>query len=181
MLLGLSYSIGRYSEDKRMKITPFLRFWSAVVLVSTLAILTVILSACEYPGVPHAMADKQSAGGSLAPSLIVQEPSTSPSEISPSDTVIHEGLVEIALKDFFLEPDQITVKAGKVTFVLINKGRYTHDFQVEGRGVDEKAPKVAVGREFRWELTLEPGEYRISCPISNHDERGMEGTLLVEE
>ncbi len=164
-----------------MKITPLLRFWSVVVLVSTLAVLTVMLSACEYPGVPHPMAVEGAGELRPTPSPEVPEPSDSPSEEPPQESSTQEGPVEIALKDFELEPDQITVKAGKVTFVLINKGRYTHDFRVEGQGVDEKAPRVGAGREFRWELTLEPGEYRISCPISNHDERGMVGTLVVVE
>jgi uncharacterized cupredoxin-like copper-binding protein len=94
---------------------------------------------------------------------------------------IHEGLVEITLKDFYLEPDQLTAEAGLITFVLTNGGRYTHDFRVEGQGVEESAPKVPVGREFRWEVNLGPGEYLISCPISDHDERGMVGTLVVVE
>ncbi len=164
-----------------MKITPLLRFWSVVVLVSTLAVLTVMLSACEYPGVPHPQAGQAAGELRPTPSPEVLEPPDSPSEEPHPESSTQEGPVEIALKDFKLEPEQITVKAGKVTFVLINKGRYTHDLRVEGQGVDEKAPRVGAGREFRWELTLEPGEYHISCPISNHDERGMVGTLVVVE
>ena len=177
----LSYSDDGFSEDKRMKITLLLRFWSVVVLVSTLAILTVILSACEYPGVPHPLAGEGPGGALPTPSLRVPEPPDSPNEELPPESIAKEGIVQVALKDFKLEPDQLTVKAGQITFVLTNEGRFTLDFRVEGQGVDEKAPKVPVGREFRWELTLAPGEYRISCPISNHDERGMVGTLVVVE
>jgi uncharacterized cupredoxin-like copper-binding protein len=73
----------------------------------------------------------------------------------------------------------MTVKAGTITFVLTNEGRYTHDFRVEGQGVDERAPKVGRGRSREWEITLAPGSYNISCPISNHADRGMIGTLEV--
>ncbi len=90
-----------------------------------------------------------------------------------------EGTVEIALKDFELVPDELTVKAGEVTIVLPNEGRYTHDFLIEGEGVELNAGKVGARRTFEWEVTLEPGEYRISCRISNHDERGMVGTMTV--
>lgn len=181
MLPCLSYGGDRYGEEKRMKIIPLLRLWSTVAPLSILVIFTAMLGACEYPGVPHPLADKQSQGAPPTLSQVVPEPPASPSEEPPSKSVIQEGLVEIALKDFFLEPDQITVKAGRVTFILVNKGRYTHDLRVQGQGVNEKAPRVAVGREFQWELDLKPGEYRIDCPISNHDERGMIGTLIVVE
>ncbi len=164
-----------------MKTVQLLRPWSVIVLASILMALAVMLAACEYPGVPHPQAGQADGELRPAPSPNVPEASASSNEGVSPESAILEGLVEISLKDFKLEPDQITIKAGKITFVLINGGRYTHDFRVEGQGVDEKAPRVAAGREFRWELTLEPGEYHVSCPISNHDERGMVGTLVVVE
>jgi uncharacterized cupredoxin-like copper-binding protein len=88
---------------------------------------------------------------------------------------------QVSLKDFRLDPDEVTVKAGTVTFVLKNEGRFTHDFRVEGQGIDKKAPKVGRGREREWQIELPPGTYRISCPISNHADRGMRGTLTVVE
>ncbi len=84
------------------------------------------------------------------------------------------------MKDFKLSPDAFVGKAGTITFQLVNEGRYTHDFRVEGEGVDEKAPKVGQGREREWKIDLKPGAYRISCPISNHNKRGMTGTLVVK-
>ncbi len=156
-----------------------LRPWSrAVVVLILLAVLTTMFTGCEYPGIPHPLANQ--AGGEFQPTPTpdVPGPAATPQDGKPA---AQEGPVNIVLKDFSLDPDQFTVRAGKVTFVLTNGGRYTHDFRVDGQGVDKKAPKVAVGRERRWEITLEPGEYRISCPISNHDERGMLGTLVVVE
>lgn len=90
-----------------------------------------------------------------------------------------EATLRISLKDFNLDPDNVTGKAGTITFVLKNEGRYTHDFRVEGQGIDDKAPKVGQGRTFEWQIALTPGTYRISCPISNHADRGMTGTLEV--
>lgn len=87
--------------------------------------------------------------------------------------------MDISLKDFRLDPERLSVKAGTATFVLKNDGRFTHDFRVEGQGIDEKAPKVGQGRTFEWQVTLAPGTYSISCPISNHADRGMVGTLTV--
>lgn len=145
--------------------------------VVMLLILSLVLEACEYPGVPHPMAAQAGAPVSTSSSRTptpspMQNPETGPKAPEPLT-----GKVQVSLKDFRLEPDQVTAKAGAVTFVLKNEGRYTHDFRVEGQGIDEKAPKVGQGRTFEWQITLPPGAYRISCPISNHADRGMVGAL----
>ena len=91
-----------------------------------------------------------------------------------------QARITIALRDFKLVPDKVTGKAGAITFVLENEGRYTHDFRVEGEGVNERAPRVGQGHSREFKVTLTPGSYRISCPISNHAKRGMTGTLVVK-
>jgi len=91
------------------------------------------------------------------------------------------GEVRIALKEYRLVPDRIRLRAGgrTVTFVLRNEGRYAHNFHIEGPDVDARAAKFGPGSTVRLAVTLKAGEYRISCPLSNHDQRGMHGTLLV--
>jgi len=91
------------------------------------------------------------------------------------------GQVEIAFKEYELAPSKIRIGPGKVTFVLRNEGRYSHDFRinVEGPGIDVTTQKFGPGRTIRLEVALQEGEYKISCPLSNHDERGMHGTLIV--
>ncbi|MBI3953979.1 MAG: cupredoxin domain-containing protein [Chloroflexi bacterium] len=148
--------------------------------------LLLALPACEYPGVPHPLAAQVEGKGSSGPPAQAapapgKEPPASgqnPGQSSPGPAVL-QGTVTVALKDFKLDPDQLTVKQGAVTFVLKNEGRYTHDFRVEGQGLDEKAPKVGQGRTSEWQIDLSPGAYKISCPISNHADRGMNGELTV--
>ena len=89
------------------------------------------------------------------------------------------GQVEIALKEYEMVPNKIRTKPGTVTFVLRNEGRFAHDFHVEGPGVEAHAAKFSPGRTVRLEVPLQEGEYKISCPLSNHDQRGMHGTLVV--
>lgn len=97
---------------------------------------------------------------------------------TPTPTPV-PAVIQIGLNDFRLVPNEVVATAGTVTFVLKNEGRYTHDFRVEGSGIDERAPKVGRGRTFEWQIDLEPGTYRISCPISNHADRGMVGSLEI--
>lgn len=149
------------------------------ILVALLMGVSLLLVACEYPGIAHPLAAQESSdsSGSI-------EPTPSPtSQASDGDQIeepeIIADTVPISLMDFKLEPNEVRAKAGTVTFQLKNAGRYTHDFRVEGQGIDKKAPKVGRGREREWQITLPPGTYKISCPISNHADRGMTGTLEI--
>ena len=137
------------------------------------------LLAAGEPAVPHPLAAAQSStasGGPPAP----QAPAAT--QTKPGGTAVEaaQATIKIALRDFKLVPDDVTGTAGTITFVLENEGRYTHDFRVEGQGVKERAPRVGQGHSREWQVTLKPGSYRISCPISNHAKRGMTGTLVVK-
>lgn len=145
-----------------------------------LLVLSLVLAACEYPGVPHPLAAQAEGVATATPSPMPTPSTASPNPDSRATNPLppQENL-QISLKDFRLDPDAVAGKAGTITFVLKNEGRFTHDFRVEGQGIDDRAPKVGQGRTFEWQITLPPGPYRISCPISNHADRGMNGTLDV--
>ena len=131
------------------------------------------------------------AGGEAAPArgheagaavASIKPEARAPEKTAPADGDYAEfagGKVEIAFKEYQLTPSKIRVGPGKVTFVLRNEGRYSHDFNVEGPGIDTTTQKFGPGRTVRLEVSLQEGEYKISCPLSNHDERGMRGTLIV--
>ncbi len=87
--------------------------------------------------------------------------------------------IEIVFKEYEMKPDKVRVKPGKVTFVLRNEGRFAHNFHVEGPGVEAHAEKFSPGRTIRVEVALQEGEYKISCPLSNHSQRGMHGTVIA--
>jgi uncharacterized cupredoxin-like copper-binding protein len=119
-----------------------------------------------------------------------QEPETATPE-SGTDYVRVEGNeIKIALQEYELVPNKIMVRPGSYTFVLSNEGRFSHDFQVQGPGavhgshasypVDAHAAKFAPGRTVSLEVTFTlEGQYHIMCPLSNHDERGMNGIVTV--
>ena len=178
-------------------------------LASSLAafLLTVALMAwmtakvAEHPGVPREVGELPPwfARGPAAASKTQGRPAAAPARpdalpreahappqaagadaASGADFVqIAGGKVEIALTEYEMKPDKMRVKPGVVTFVLRNEGRFAHNFHVEGPGVDAHAEKFSPGRTIRLEVTLQEGEYKISCPLSNHDERGMRGMLIA--
>lgn len=150
---------------------------SAVVLL-----VALVAAACEYPGVPHPLA----VGEELVPA-VQASPTTSPGFPAPplpapaaaAPTPPPPAEVRVALKDFELDPNEITARGGTITFVLANEGRFTHDFHVEGNGVDDHSGRIGAGRTSEWKITLAPGSYKVSCLVSNHAARGMTGTLVV--
>lgn len=154
-----------------------LRVGAGLLLFSALA--AALLVACEAPGVPSPHAAEAQGTPPPAANGSPAATATPTAESGPGD-LIYEDRVEIEQSDFALTPNEFTVKAGEVTFAFTNTGRFTHDFRIEGQGIDEKAPKNGAGRSREWSITLPPGTYRISCPISNHDERGMVGVMVVE-
>jgi len=169
---------------------------------ATLAILgltAVLLSwmlarVAEHPGAPREVgalpawftgvelkaAPKPGPGEALPATPAATAPGAAGKAAAGEDFVeAGDGTVQIGLKEYELEPGKIKVAPGKVTFVLRNTGRFAHNFHVEGDGVDTTANKFSPGATVRLELTLGEGSYKISCPLSNHDERGMTGTLIV--
>ncbi len=183
-----------YSKTGR-RITGAQTCRSVVLGTIILFLFGLTFMGCEAPGVPHPLAGSANLADTLnhedetpvipiaTPDVVA--PTSVKDTVAPDPTedpeVVAENRVELSLKDFVLNPDTLTARAGTITFVLTNEGRYTHDFRVDGNGVDKKAPKVGRGRTREWEITLEPGIYDISCPISNHSDRGMVGTLTVVE
>ena len=74
---------------------------------------------------------------------------------------------------------ELTAPAGEVTIHLTNDAQIPHNVEVEGNGVEEESDTVT-GADTELTVDLEPGEYTYYCPVSNHREEGMEGTLTVE-
>jgi plastocyanin len=90
------------------------------------------------------------------------------------------GKLEIVATDFALEPADASVDAaGERTIRLVNEGEVTHALEVEGDGVEEETASIAPGESAELTLELEEGEYELYCPIGNHRDQGMEGTLVV--
>ena len=77
------------------------------------------------------------------------------------------------------EPGELSAPAGSVTITLVNESDTPHAVEVEGNGVEEETETVTAG-ETELTVDLEPGEYTYYCPVGQHRQEGMEGTLTVE-
>jgi plastocyanin len=72
----------------------------------------------------------------------------------------------------------LNAKAGKVTLKLVNDSAVPHAIEVEGNGV-EQATKIISKSNAAVTVDLKPGKYEFYCPVGNHKQLGMKGTLTV--
>lgn len=79
------------------------------------------------------------------------------------------------------DKSSLTAKAGEVTVALRNPASATapHAVEVEGEGVEEESEVIDPGATTRLTVNLEAGTYEFYCPVGNHADAGMEGTLTV--
>jgi uncharacterized cupredoxin-like copper-binding protein len=90
--------------------------------------------------------------------------------------------VEMSLVDFELDPSDPEVdQSGVVEFSLSNDGEAPHNLEVETPdGEFELEQDLQPGQTGTLRAQVpEPGEYVMYCPVGDHRERGMEGTLTV--
>jgi plastocyanin len=87
--------------------------------------------------------------------------------------------VQVSATDFAFDPSEITVGAGEVSIDLTNDGESPHAIEVEGNGVEEASETINGGDSTTLTVDLDEGTYTIYCPVGDHRDRGMEGTLTV--
>jgi len=89
--------------------------------------------------------------------------------------------VEVRLSEYAIEMPP-TLPAGPTTFLVRNEGHKSHSFKIEGPKIDGQLEAIVrPGETGSLELTLQPGEYKVYCPIGSHAAKGMTMTLVVSE
>jgi uncharacterized cupredoxin-like copper-binding protein len=87
--------------------------------------------------------------------------------------------VEVHLKEYTITMPK-TLPAGPTTFSVHDDGAKAHSFKIEGPGVEELLAKpLHPGETGTLQVTLQPGEYKVYCPIGSHSAKGMSITLTV--
>ncbi len=96
------------------------------------------------------------------------------------DTSGVAGSVELTATEYKFDPSTVELaKSGEMTFTLVNDGQVTHALEIEGQGIEEESDEIEGGATTALTVDLEPGEYEFYCPVDDHREKGMEGTLTV--
>jgi plastocyanin len=91
--------------------------------------------------------------------------------------------IQISENEFSLNPSTITLQeAGTYEFEVTNDGQLTHALEIEesGGGAEAETGDIAAGetKTLRFTFSAE-GSYEMYCPIGNHKDEGMKGTIAV--
>lgn len=74
--------------------------------------------------------------------------------------------INVSVLEGKLAVSATTIAEGKVTFVVVNKGKLTHGLAIMGTGLSPKrTPTIAIGKTARLTVTLKPGKYHIWDPV----------------
>ena len=89
--------------------------------------------------------------------------------------------VAVTEKEYSIALKPSSLKAGKTTFVVSNKGKLTHALDISGGGLKAtvKVPKIAPGKSRSVTVTLAGGKLSLWCPIPGHAALGMKRSLTV--
>ena len=87
--------------------------------------------------------------------------------------------VDVSETDFALEPQDATVdESGVIEFAVTNDGETAHSLEIEA-DTEAVSDTIDAGQSTSFTAELDPGEYKWYCPIANHEDLGMVGTLTV--
>jgi plastocyanin len=91
--------------------------------------------------------------------------------------------VRIEETEYSLKPADITLKKpGLYALKVVNTGSTTHALEVDGEGLEEYSKKIGPGQSTQLRLDLrKAGTYELTDPLDHHEEKGMEGKLVVKE
>ena len=119
-----------------------------------------------------------------APSIAALACGGTTSESNPSNPTPAGRSIELVATEFKFTPNQVSAHVDEaITFVLKNGGTMGHSLDIElPDGDAELDGIVAPGASGDLTATMPhgPGTFTFYCPISNHRQLGMVGTLTVD-
>jgi PQQ system protein len=91
--------------------------------------------------------------------------------------------IQISESEFSLNPSTVTLQqTGTYEFAVMNDGQITHALEIEeeGGGAEAKTGDIAAAETTTVRFTFSAeGTYEMYCPIGNHKDQGMKGTIVV--
>jgi uncharacterized cupredoxin-like copper-binding protein len=90
--------------------------------------------------------------------------------------------IRIQETEYSFKPADITLKKpGLYVLKVVNSGSTTHALEVDGEGLEEFSKKIEPGQSTQMRLDLsKAGTYELTCPVDHHEEKGMEGKVIVK-
>jgi len=87
--------------------------------------------------------------------------------------------VEVVERDFEIVPPNATVEEdGLIEFQVTNEGEAPHALEIES-DPEVESETIEAGQSTSFTAELDKGKYTWYCPVANHQQLGMEGSLTV--
>jgi uncharacterized cupredoxin-like copper-binding protein len=84
--------------------------------------------------------------------------------------------VRVTMSEFKFVLTRKSVPKGAVTFTVVNGGKISHDFWIDGKKTRILAPKKTAKLVIRF---TKAGKYPYRCTVDSHAKFGMKGVLTV--
>ena len=98
----------------------------------------------------------------------------------PERTRVTDRTLELEMRDFRFDPQAVETSRGRLQVEAVNRGRLPHALRITRGGREHlRIGSLLPGERETATVSLEPGTYRLVCPIGNHEELGMYGSLVV--
>jgi plastocyanin len=146
----------------------------ALSLIALLCALAIPVAGCG--GDDDSSSDSGDGGGASTGTSTKTEDTGGGASGGGGETLKLTADPDGALK---FDKSSLTAKAGKVTIVMDNPSDLPHAVEIEGQGVEVAGDTVMKGGVSKASAELKAGEYEFYCPVGNHRDAGMEGTLTV--
>lgn len=86
----------------------------------------------------------------------------------------------ITEREYYMRPQRLSVPAGELTIHVVNDGRLGHTFRIRSPKHDVmKLTTIKPGETAHRTFKLAPGTYTMYDALSNQEELGLSGTLVV--
>ena len=109
-----------------------------------------------------------------------EQPAPSPSSPAERPPQRPAATVAVSETEYRIEPANPTVPPGTVAFRVRNEGGLPHALEVEGPEGEVETRALDPGAATTLEVRLtRSGTYTWYCPIGDHEDRGMKGTITV--
>ena len=122
----------------------------------------------------------------VPPTVAVVPPAATTSSSSTTDTAPPPAggtTIEVSLFEWGITPKDLTAPAGAVTFHVVNKGKFPHNFVIlNGSTQIAKSKNLTTGQTEDLSATLPSGtlSFQTICDLPGHKDKGMVGTLAVK-
>ena len=105
-----------------------------------------------------------------------------PARAEPTGGNPRADAFRVVESDFDLNPANPQIeRAGSLSFDVLNRGESVHALKIEAPGGEFETPTIGPGQSQTLEAKLPAGRYTWYCPVANHRELGMTGTITVSD